>query len=455
MAGSRRISDSVKRRWVPLFFGGLASLSAFLLAQAVLVPQTQPGKMVFLAAPALFFCGLLLLLLLRDPFQVALLCFPFMYLKADVRLFWIYLPLLFALLALSWPRLNLLRSGLSLGEQLWLVVILAFGAMGCLNSSQPLEQLPAYIGSYVFPVAMYVLILCYPGEAGFVDRLLRRFLYAYAIVGMLSMCYKLLHPDAVRVAGFIQMSVTMTGYTSAALVPIALYYVNREKNTVLYGTLFALLMAAMVLTNTRFAVGMTVLALAGCVGLLRKVLLPMALVGSAILVVGVQVLFSRFDTFSAQTFDISLAARFIAWSTCPAILSQFPLTGIGINEFREVYLQFARIPLIELIHAHNVVLNKAMEIGIPGMFVYLAFVTRRVLLSYRPLDLLRVRGDLLGASLAFSLALYLLAGLIESIFLDIKWTTWFWVLMALMDRHRRERLDTTAVESPPGVREPN
>ncbi|MEI7770045.1 MAG: O-antigen ligase family protein [Chloroflexales bacterium] len=86
---------------------------------------------------------------------------------------------------------------------------------------------------------------------------------------------------------------------------------------------------------------------------------------------GVQSLQSS-QALSSET----LQSRFEVWSRAIYAIQDFPITGMGMGTFRRVmpvlYPAFSLAPDFDVGHAHNHLLNAALDIGIPGLIAYLA-----------------------------------------------------------------------------------
>lgn len=97
---------------------------------------------------------------------------------------------------------------------------------------------------------------------------------------------------------------------------------------------------------------------------------------------------------------LSLSGRVEIWSRALYAIQDFPFTGCGLGTFREVvwvlYPLFTITPNNDFAHAHNIFLQVAVDVGLPGLIAYLALlglasvtawqVARRVP-RYRPLAL--------------------------------------------------------------------
>jgi len=145
--------------------------------------------------------------------------------------------------------------------------------------------------------------------------------------------------------------------------------------------LFWLLMLALFLGQSRLAIGGVVVALALLVFLLippgrRRVL---AFVGLALFVaLEGAIMTNRFaPTRVEQTQErdeVSASRRLEMWMQVAAIVRDHPVTGVGMNMYRDVQVR-AVYPVTSyetrvLPHAHNEVLQIAADLGIPGVLVF-------------------------------------------------------------------------------------
>jgi len=77
--------------------------------------------------------------------------------------------------------------------------------------------------------------------------------------------------------------------------------------------------------------------------------------------------------------NLDLAGRQEVWSRALYAMRDFPFTGLGLNMFDPVLKLFYPLllagPDVVIQHAHNNVLQVAMDLGIPGSVAYLALLT--------------------------------------------------------------------------------
>lgn len=150
---------------------------------------------------------------------------------------------------------------------------------------------------------------------------------------------------------------------------------------------FWLLLLALFLGQSRFAIAGVVVALAGVIFLLIPAgrWRTLALLGLALLIVAevavAKNIFSPPEPTAiagvAGRDEMSIAGRFDIWRSALAIIHDYPLTGVGLNLFRAAPVR-ARYPApaydkTVLPHAHNEFLQVGADLGIPGMIVFIAW----------------------------------------------------------------------------------
>lgn len=72
----------------------------------------------------------------------------------------------------------------------------------------------------------------------------------------------------------------------------------------------------------------------------------------------------------------NVSGRIELWSRALYGIQDFPLTGMGMNAFRKVlpvlYPTFLTSPDVDVAHAHNHLLQAALDLGLPGVIAYLS-----------------------------------------------------------------------------------
>jgi putative inorganic carbon (hco3(-)) transporter len=157
---------------------------------------------------------------------------------------------------------------------------------------------------------------------------------------------------------------------------------------------------------------------------------------------------------SASTFSLnSLPSRVEIWSRALYGIEDFPLSGMGLNTFRnlvgKLYPLFSIPADVEIGHAHNEFLQAALDLGIPGLvaFVGLYLGAFQMLVTIWKKEPSCFSGDpivnffrlnvgsfrnAMVLGLGGGLAAHLLYGLTDAVALGAKPGLLFWMLLALI-----------------------
>lgn len=117
----------------------------------------------------------------------------------------------------------------------------------------------------------------------------------------------------------------------------------------------------------------------------------------------------------------SLGSRVLIWRRALGMIQDFPFTGVGMGAFgytADRLYPFYVVPA-PFPHAHNLFLQLAVDLGIPGLLVWLALVVTTFRCAWR----LRVYGQhvgqplptILGVAVLGSLTVYLVHGLTDAV----------------------------------------
>jgi len=153
---------------------------------------------------------------------------------------------------------------------------------------------------------------------------------------------------------------------------------------------------------------------------------------------------------------IMLEGRVEIWSRALYAILDFPFTGCGLGAFRRVvpvlYPMFTVPPNTDIAHAHNIFLQTALDLGIPGLVAYLALVGIALAACWQ----VAVKGDRGERAIALGLAGSLIAlhayGMTDALALGSKPAVAFWFALGIvggMERrlHPPNRSDFAAAHS--------
>lgn len=216
---------------------------------------------------------------------------------------------------------------------------------------------------------------------------------------------------------------------------------------ILLFSLVALFGVCLVLTYSRGA-WLSLLAVIGVYGLLcnRKIFWLLILVPIA-LFFGHDAVLERIMSIMNPT-DTSSTLRVALWESTIAMIEDKPLLGIGWGSYWLVYPEydfFLNNPNVKIFHAHNMYLNIAAEIGIPGLLAFLAIMyghVRLALLVLRNSFECWSSGLMLGIIAA--IAGVIINGLTDYVLFNIQLSMLYWLLNGLIvvvwqQKHQRQK----------------
>ncbi len=181
-----------------------------------------------------------------------------------------------------------------------------------------------------------------------------------------------------------------------------------------------------------------------------------------------QALFQTVDLAGAGPIvsSVSLDARIELWNRALATIQNVPFTGCGLGAFRYVVHVpdplFITAPGSDIAHAHNVLLQAALDLGLPGLYAYLALVGTALWMSWRVArpaerrDCVSGQRRWLALGLVGSLVAFHVFGLTDTIALGAKPGLALWIVLglaaALWAREQGAALHETAAADLPSHR---
>jgi putative inorganic carbon (HCO3(-)) transporter len=134
---------------------------------------------------------------------------------------------------------------------------------------------------------------------------------------------------------------------------------------------------------------------------------------------------------------VDVPSRLELWSRAVRIIGDFPFTGIGMNTFRRVmpamYPVSLTPPDFDVAHAHNHILQVALDLGLPGLVAYLAlWVGAAVLLAKTIRTVTDERLGWVAGGMAAGMIAYFAFGTTDAIGLGAKLGVFFWIALALI-----------------------
>ena len=234
---------------------------------------------------------------------------------------------------------------------------------------------------------------------------------------------------------------TMAGFLPLA---VALFFTGCRRMTRLSAIIVVLVMGfVLLLSQSRsgvagFTVGLLVLAVWRSRWFLLVLPATLAVTAIAVHYIGVEPIKNLFFPMPGPGGDFGTwESRLRFWGYAWNMIQDFPFTGIGLNTFPIIAATFYAIPQAEagmplIPHAHNLFLQVAVDLGIPGLIAFVAllvlFFLRWGQVLRRPLD---KRLQILNVGLGAAMVSYLVFNLTDAITLGAKPGILFWALLAL------------------------
>lgn len=238
----------------------------------------------------------------------------------------------------------------------------------------------------------------------------------------------------------------LAGYLDVVLaIVFGLFCTLDDKKTRwILGGFFCLAAVCLAMTYARGACLSIAVVIAGY-GLLkdRRILLACVLVAAIILTLDTALADRLLSVFNQM--DTSSEMRLALWESTLAMVMDHPLLGIGWGAYWMVYPNYdfyINDAAVKIVHAHNMYLNFAAEIGVFGFFSFMVFffgILWRALFSAKRREEKLLNGLMLGIGLAvLSIALN---GLTDYVLFNIESSMFFWLLAALVVLIGQERLN--------------
>lgn len=121
------------------------------------------------------------------------------------------------------------------------------------------------------------------------------------------------------------------------------------------------------------------------------------------------------------------------WPWAITAVGDFPFTGVGLGAFRQVAFRLYPLPMAggqDIAHAHNIFLQTALDVGVPGLIAYVALLLGAAAAGWRAARDVDFRAISLG--LLAGLAALHVFGLADALALGSKPGVVFWFAIGLL-----------------------
>ena len=228
----------------------------------------------------------------------------------------------------------------------------------------------------------------------------------------------------------------LAGYLDAAICLVFGCFIKMKEQRlrIVLGIGLLLLAACLAMTYARGAC-LTIAVVLVLYGVFKdwRILLGCLVVGGAILALD-PALMERLSSVFTKV-DTSSEMRLALWESTIAMIQDHPFLGIGWGAYWMVYPEYdfyLQGAAVRIVHAHNLYLNYAAEIGIAGVLSFLWYFFGTMLMALRS-KVQEASGLLQGLMLGVGLAIFSVAlnGLTDDVLFNIPSSMLLWLLCAL------------------------
>jgi putative inorganic carbon (HCO3(-)) transporter len=212
-------------------------------------------------------------------------------------------------------------------------------------------------------------------------------------------------------------------------------YTERIKNKLLLLGVFIVLGTCLILTYSRGAWLSIVIVAVICGRFYNRKILWLLLLIPLVVFFCQDAVMGRIMSIFNPT-DTSSTLRIALWESTVAMITDNPLLGIGWGAYWMVYPEydfFLNNPAARIVHAHNMYLHIAAEIGVPGLVAFLAIIYGH---TKKAVDVLNQTSNRWVAGLMLGIVAAVLGlainGFTDYIMFNVQMSMLFWLLNAII-----------------------
>ncbi|WP_196598340.1 O-antigen ligase family protein [Pectinatus frisingensis] len=212
------------------------------------------------------------------------------------------------------------------------------------------------------------------------------------------------------------------------------FYTKNRKFRIIIGGLFLLALICLGMTYARgalFSIAIVIILYALCYN--KRIILPFIVLAFVLLYADPILIDRMMSVFTSM--DTSSELRIALWESTIEMILDHPLLGIGWGAYYFVYPSYdfyMQGNFIKIVHAHNMYLNIAAEVGLIGFAGFIScFIGSlwRSLKNFKFMPSVFLQGTLLGCGLA--LVTVMLNGFTDYVLFNTNMSMLFWFIMAL------------------------
>lgn len=149
--------------------------------------------------------------------------------------------------------------------------------------------------------------------------------------------------------------------------------------------------------------------------------------------------FSKIDYKKPYTDGDTVLIRFFLWGGTANLLSDYPITGAGLNSFKTLYTNEYRPVQYqeEFQYPHNILLTFWTETGLLGLLAFLLLIAKASFIVIKQLN--SQKNQLMGAALIGSLFYLMIHGMVDVPYFKNDLSLEFWTLLGLIEVWRQAK----------------
>ncbi len=243
-----------------------------------------------------------------------------------------------------------------------------------------------------------------------VRKILLFYIYIVAAHSLYNTILFILSGGHARVFGFSSLGFEPMAMTALPMALVFLIWSERTRDQIKFGTIALIIGTGILSTQSRAPLLAVILTLPVLVYFasrkarreqteqplrtLKRIFIPIGILALLVMIAAGTYLagaVGRYEHF-LETFSNpqgTIALRFVLWKTAIRTFLDHPITGIGIGNFRIVYLIYPELKVVPLyvyvqgMSAHNVILHYLAETGLVGSIALLVLAYKGFMTSFR------------------------------------------------------------------------
>lgn len=320
------------------------------------------------------------------------------------------------------------RAKLVLPFPIAFFILTVFGVIGLTKTTVPMG-VTYFSATIIAPIVIFMAIANIKTSARDLEVWMRAMVIIGVFLGIYGVIIAILNPND-RLGSTWTNAMTINGlYTLSFFFALALgFKTHIPKHRVAWILGAVIIFLGMLFTYTRIA--MVAVAFGLVLLMLRfKSARKWGIVAIALIPFIIPSSMTQRGTLGTMM-DLSILIRLFAWYNAAGIIAQHPLIGIGFSTWSQLYQGMIPLPFLYAQHAHNLVINLLLEIGIIGTGAYL-YVIFRTMLGYKR-RVLRHGGSFDQYATFVAVASLLVSCLTDIFIQQYTISILFWVTLALM-----------------------